>query len=325
MKTIYSTAQDTFFPITVGSYPASSVAKAIEIQARYGVHFPSTGEVYVAKLHNMALPILEAFNGVRIQENEILVDKLPTLKEVDELRQLGIITEIRQASDKIKKLLDSEKYPAYRGLKVSISGPGTLIHSVYNDTSIPDVELLKSFASGIEGLVEHAVEAGAEVIQIDEPFLARSNKNRTDIISALDNMFQQLKLRFGNKTKYIALHACHKHDESLHQSISDMSFDVIDMEFMEFPDEHFSIVQNEKLQSKGKNIGIGVVSGNEFVESDQSITNQIYRIVKEYDPHIVILKPDCALRHLDMGIAENKLKQIQFARKTALTMLGIVE
>ena len=324
MKTAYSIAQDTFFPITIGSYPATTVIKAVDAQARYGVHFPSTGEVYVAKAHNMALPVLEAFDGVKIDTGEMLIEKMPTIKEAAEIQKLGILEEIREAHERIKKLVDTGKYPEFRGLKVSISGPGTLIHSVYNDTDIDDGDLLDAFATGIVEIAGYAIEAGAEVIQIDEPFLARSEKYRAKTLESLGILFQQLKLRFGNKTKYVALHACHKHDEFLHQQITGMAIDVIDMEFMEFPNEHFSLVQNDKLQTTGKNIGIGVVSGhNEFVESDQSITNHVYRIVKEYDPELVFLKPDCALKELDAGVAENKLKQIQFARKKALEILGI--
>lgn len=324
MKSITEIAENTLFPLTIGSLPVSTTSKAIETQARYGIHFPSTGEVYVQKVKSMAIPFIEAFNGVTTQGDEILVTDVPQIKTSEAIAQLGIVAEVKEAIVKVEKLVTSGKYPDFKGLKICVGGPGTLMHAVYNDTGISDKELMLVFAKGLVSIASELVKAGARAIQIDEPFLARSPRFRQETVEALAALARDLKLSLGNEVMFVSLHACEEHSLDLYRSLLGMPFDILDMEFVEHADKHFDLVKNEDLLSHGKNLGVGVVSSHsEFVETEKEISNHVQRIVNAYEETIVMLKPDCALKDFTPSIAENKLERLQFARAKAINILGL--
>ncbi len=72
------------------------------------------------------------------------------------------------------------------GLKVVVPGPVTLASMSRNETGLDKAELAEKIAVVVRREVELALESGASMVQIDEPFLADVDAARDDAILAKD-------------------------------------------------------------------------------------------------------------------------------------------
>jgi len=338
MKTIYdlvtSAKSDTYFPLTVGSLPAfsttgrssstrskpkASAVEAIEMQAKYGVHFPSTGESTSINSDGMDTGFLQAFEGVKSVDGEFVVVGELSIKQ-DALRTLEVVKDVEQAKTAIDRLMSTGDYPEFVALKATLSGPGFLAQRVEIETNLSMQSLMSRFAEGLAEIAFQMYEAGARVIQIDEPLFTSGHKYRRETGQALQSLFSQLRLRLP-EVKFLALHACKVHSVDSLAILDKLDVDVLDLEFTEHP-EHFSLFTNQWLLRSEKNIGVGVVSGGtNFVETDTELIQHITQIFNNYDPDLVILKPDCQLRLVPPEVAIRKLEQLNFARQKALELL----
>lgn len=326
---------DVFYPLTVTSLPPMasktlvgvgrsrvSARDAIFTQSRYGIQFPNAGEPSSFNTKSMEASILQAFDGVKVTDNGIESDGEIRAKASSALESLDIVKDVEQAKAFIEQLIRDGKYNDFVALKANICGPGYLARRV--NTTAPIQGMIGRFAEGLFDLVRVMYEKGARIIQIDEPLFAKLPKYRAETIQALQDLVKQIHVQLP-ELLFVSVHMCHKHDVETRGWLEKLDVDLLDLEFRDHP-EHFDLFTNEWLQSNGKNIGVGLVSGNDvLVEDITRITVTIDRVIQTYDPGIVVLKPDCHLGNLTAHQAEGKLDVLKQARHIALSRLnGIV-
>ena len=154
------------------------------------------------------------------------------------------------------------------------------------------------------------VMAGADVVQIDEPYLqARPDDAREYALEAIDRAFQGVG---GTK----ALHTCFGYAAIVHEKPSDgypflaeldaCPADEISIEAAQ-PRLDPSIL--EQLPSKRVILGVLDLSDME-VESAETVAGRIQAALQHIDPDRLMVGPDCGMKYLPREVARGKLRAL---------------
>ncbi len=174
------------------------------------------------------------------------------------------------------------------------------------------------------------IDAGADVVQIDEPYLqARAEEARAFGLAALNRALEGI-------TRTTAVHICFGYAAIIHVRPAGYSF------LSELTGCTCRQVSIETAQSNldcsvlrglpGKQIILGVIDlANLEVESPQLIASRIRRALPHVDPADLIIAPDCGMKYLPREVAFGKLQAMvagahilrtQFERERAQNAAG---
>jgi len=193
-----------------------------------------------------------------------------------------------------------------KGVKGIITGPTTLVLSsrlegFYNrhnrDKAILDL------AMTLRRELKFLENAGAAVIQVDEPFLSTGMADVENARKAIKIMCQDLKVP-------LAMHVCGDVTEVFPKLVN-FPVDIIDCEFA-------GIGKNLKVLEKtdigDMKLGFGCVDTKiEKVESPETISKLIEKGIELVGEEKMILDPDCGMRMLSEQAAFQKLKNMKEA------------
>src|SRR5690606_32517026 len=193
-----------------------------------------------------------------------------------------------------------------RMIKMTVPGPFTMSQQAQNDFYDDEAELAMDYAAAVNEEIRDLFAAGADVVQIDEPYMqARPAKAREFGLKALNRALQGI-----NGTT--AVHICFGYAAIIHERPEGYSFLP---EFHNCPVRQVSI---ETAQSNldtsvlktlpGKTIILGVVDLEDMtIETPETIAARIRRALPHVDPARVIVAPDCGMKYLPRDVAYGKM------------------
>lgn len=157
------------------------------------------------------------------------------------------------------------------------------------------------------------VEAGAKLIQIDEP-AATTNPDEIEIFVE----------SFNKSTKGISgckfnLHVCFSDYSLLYPEICELeNCSQYTFEFAQ--SDHYGFLELMKKHSDSKEVGLGVIDvHSDRIESPELVRDRILKAAKIIEPERIYVNPDCGLRTRSWRVAfkklENMVKGASFARK----------
>jgi 5-methyltetrahydropteroyltriglutamate--homocysteine methyltransferase len=196
-----------------------------------------------------------------------------------------------------------------RPVKFSFTGPFSLSRRVRN-TAYPDsAHLVRALAQVLNAEARALAEAGAELLQIDEPFLAGYRDDVALAVEAVNIVTKGVDVTWG-------LHVCYGnryarpswegHYDFLFPAVLDAKVDQLVLEFARKGYEDLDVIQRLGWD---RALGLGVVDvKTEEVESSQLISQRIRRALEVVPPDKLIINPDCGLRHLPPCVARAKLR-----------------
>jgi 5-methyltetrahydropteroyltriglutamate--homocysteine methyltransferase len=196
-----------------------------------------------------------------------------------------------------------------RPVKMTVPGPFTMSQQAQNDFYETDEELGLAYAAAINAEMRDLEAAGADVIQIDEPYLqARPEAARRYGIEALARALQGV-------TVTTAVHICFGYAAIIHERPEGYSFLS---ELAESPCDQISI---ETAQSgldldvlhtlPGKTIILGVLNlDDESVESPDTVADRIRRALPHKGADQLVAAPDCGMKYLPRASAYGKLESL---------------
>ena len=180
------------------------------------------------------------------------------------------------------------------------------------------------YQSGAEAAMDYAVAvneeikdlfaAGADVVQVDEPWMqARPEKAREYGLAALNRALEGV-------TGTTAVHICFGYAAIIHQRPSGYSF------LAELEDSPANFVSIETAQSKldckvleglkGKQIMVGCIDlADHAIETPETVAGRIRKALKYVAPENVILAPDCGMKYLPRAVADGKLRSMVAAAR----------
>jgi 5-methyltetrahydropteroyltriglutamate--homocysteine methyltransferase len=202
-----------------------------------------------------------------------------------------------------------------RRIKFTVPGPFTMTQQAQNDYYDSEEAAALDYADAVNEEIRDLFAAGADVVQLDEPYMqARPEKARDYGLAALQRALDGIE----GKT---CVHICFGYAALIHERPEGYSFLP---ELAHAPCHQVSIETGQSnldcavLESlAGKQILLGVLDlSTNDVESVETIKARVRRGLDHVDAERIVLAPDCGMKYLSREAAFGKLSaMVQAARE----------
>lgn len=194
-----------------------------------------------------------------------------------------------------------------RMIKITVPGPFTMCQQAQNDFYENDEAMAMDYAEAVNAEIRDLFAAGADVVQIDEPYMqARPEKARQFGLKAVNRALDGIVGR-------TALHICFGYAAVIHTRPSGYSFlpelseCCVQQISIETAQSALDTAVLEKLP--GKTIILGVLDLSDMtVETPETVAARIRRALPHVPPDRVIVAPDCGLKYLPRDVAFGKMQ-----------------
>jgi 5-methyltetrahydropteroyltriglutamate--homocysteine methyltransferase len=194
-----------------------------------------------------------------------------------------------------------------RMIKATVPGAFTMAQQAQNDFYKDEVELAMDYAAAVQEEIKDLFTAGADVVQIDEPYLqARPAKAKQYGVEVLNRSVRGI-------TGTTAVHLCFGYAAIIHQRPSGYSFlpelEAADVQqiSIETAQSHLDCSVLAALPSK--TILLGVLDLSDMtVETPAIVADRIRCALPYVDPSKIVVAPDCGLKYLPRDVAFEKMR-----------------
>ena len=192
-------------------------------------------------------------------------------------------------------------------IKITVPGAFTMAQQAQNDFYKDEVELAMDYATAVNEEIKDLFAAGADVVQIDEPYLqARPAKAEQYGLQVLNRALKGI-------TGTTAVHICFGYAAIIHQRPSAYSFlpelEAADVKqiSIETAQSHLDCSVLAALSSK--TIMLGVLDlADMTVETPAIVADRIRRALPYVDASRIVVAPDCGLKYLPRDVAFGKMR-----------------
>jgi 5-methyltetrahydropteroyltriglutamate--homocysteine methyltransferase len=274
---------------------------AIRAQERAGLDVLTDGEIRRESYSNHFATALE---GVDIDNPGEALDRSGHPNPVPRL-----VADIRRPGPVQRRDLEFLKANTDRKVKVTVPGPFTMSQQAQDDHYGNPRSAALAYAEAVNQEVQDLFAAGADVVQLDEPYMqARPDAAREYGLEALNRALDGV-----NGTT--AVHICFGYAAIIHDRPSGYSF------LPELADCSCDQVSIETAQSNldptvlkhlaGKTLITGVLDlSTPTVESPEVVAGRARRVLDVVPADRMILAPDCGMKYLPREAAEGKLRSM---------------
>ena len=274
---------------------------AIRDMERAGIDIVSDGEMRRESYSNRFATALE---GVDIENPGKTVNRSGGISVVP--RIAGPIK--RKSPVEIEDLLFLKKHTS-RKTKITLPGPFTMAQQAQDDYYKDEEALALAFASVVNQEMQDLKAAGADVIQLDEPWLqARPERAARYGVKAINRALQGVSgttvvhLCFG----YAAAVSSKPSGYSFLPQLADTAAVQISIEAAQ-PRLDLAVLR----ELKNKTVMLGVIDlGTEQVETPQTVAERIRAALKVVPAEKLVLAPDCGMKYLTREAAIGKLQAL---------------
>jgi 5-methyltetrahydropteroyltriglutamate--homocysteine methyltransferase len=196
-----------------------------------------------------------------------------------------------------------------RKIKITVPGPFTMSQQAQNDHYGTEDEMALDYAAAVNAEIKDLFAAGADVVQIDEPWMeAHSEKARRFGLAAVKRALEGVK---GTT----ALHVCFGYAALVPGRPAAYSFleELADSPVMQISIETAQSSLDCSVLAKlpGKTIILGVLDlSTHEVETAETVAARIRRALGFVDPERLVAAPDCGMKYLPRESAFGKLKAL---------------
>jgi 5-methyltetrahydropteroyltriglutamate--homocysteine methyltransferase len=208
-----------------------------------------------------------------------------------------------------------------RTVKVTVPGPFTMSQQAQDDYFHDPEELAYAYADAVNAEVRDLFAAGADVVQLDEPYLqARPEPARKYGVKALNRALDGV-------VGTTAVHLCFGYAAIIHDRPSGYSF------LPELAGCSCDQVSIETGQSNldtsvlthlaGKTIILGVIDlSDHTVETVDTVAARVRRALPYVAADKVVIAPDCGMKYLPWESAEGKMRAMAGAAAVLRSEFG---
>ncbi len=198
-----------------------------------------------------------------------------------------------------------------RPAKITLPGPFTMGQQAKNEFYRDDEEMAMDFAAAVNEEAHDLQKAGADVIQLDEPWL------RNDPEAAKRYAVRAINRALQGITVPTVVHLCFGYAAVVPGATKPTGYSFL-------PGLAATIAQQISIESaqpkldlgvlsdlKGKKIMLGVLDlGDDAVETPEQVAERIRRGLKYVAPKDLIPAPDCGMKYMPRDVAFGKLKAL---------------
>jgi 5-methyltetrahydropteroyltriglutamate--homocysteine methyltransferase len=193
-----------------------------------------------------------------------------------------------------------------RRIKITVPGPFTITHQTQDDYYHDEKALALDIAAAVNEEIKSLQAAGADVVQIDEPYLqARPQQAKAYGVEVINRALEGIE-------GPTALHLCFGYAAIVHDrpgqyafltELRDCVVQQISIEAAQ-PNLDLSVLR----ELAGKTIILGVLNlGDMTVEMPETVAARIRAALHYVEPERLILAPDCGMKYLPRAVAFGKL------------------
>ncbi|TDD14416.1 uroporphyrinogen decarboxylase family protein [Nonomuraea diastatica] len=286
---------------------------AIRAQERAGLDIVTDGEIRRESYSNH---FATALDGIDLDNPGTALDRSGHPNPVPR-----IVGQIRRARPIEVDDLRFLRAHTGRTIKMTVPGPFTMSQQAQNE-HYPDAEAAAmDYAAAVNAEIRDLFAAGADIVQIDEPYMqARPDQARAYGLAALNAALDGV-------TGTTAVHICFGYAAIIHDRPEAYSFLP---ELAGCPVEQVSI---ETAQSgldlgvlsdlKDKTVILGVIDlSTPDVEPVELVADRVRRAFDRVPPERVVIATDCGMKYLPRESAEGKMRAMAGAARLLRGELG---
>jgi 5-methyltetrahydropteroyltriglutamate--homocysteine methyltransferase len=197
-----------------------------------------------------------------------------------------------------------------RTVKITLPGPFTMSQQASNEAYDDEAELVMDFAAAVNEEVRDLFAAGADIVQIDEPWLqSRAEKARAFALPAINRALADV----GGTT---ALHTCFGYAHVVHDrpdgypflaELADCAADIIAVEAAQ---PRLDVAMLQPIAHKTVVVGVLDLDDDAPVETPEKVAERIEAALSVIPPERLQVGPDCGMKYLSRDVAFGKLRAL---------------
>ena len=287
---------------------------AVQDMERAGVDVITDGEMRRESYSNR---FATALDGVDLDDPGVALDR--TGHENPVPRVVGPIRRARPVEVRDVELL---RGLTDRRVKITVPGPFTMTQQAQNDHYADDRSLALAYADAVNEELRDLAAAGADVVQIDEPYLqARPEAAREYAVEAINRALDGIQA-------HTVLHTCFGYAHIVKDRLTGYPFL---RELGDCSATHLSLeaaqpdLDPEVLRDvPDKTIVLGVLDlGSSEVETAEAVADRIRRALAVVGPERLVVAPDCGMKYLPRERAFRKLEAMVAGARVVREELGL--
>ena len=196
-----------------------------------------------------------------------------------------------------------------RTIKITLPGPFTMSRQAKNEYYKDEEELVMDYAAAVNAEIRDLKAAGADVIQLDEPWLqARPEEARRLALPAIDRAFDGI-------SGPTALHLCFgyayvsRDKPNGYSFLSELTGTRVEQISIEAAQPNLDLGNLDDLGDKIVIFG-AISMGDPRPETPEIVAGRIRAALEHVPPERLIPAPDCGMKYLPRDIAFAKLKAL---------------
>jgi 5-methyltetrahydropteroyltriglutamate--homocysteine methyltransferase len=210
-----------------------------------------------------------------------------------------------------------------RAVKITVPGPFTMSQQAVDEHYHDPAALAMAFAAAVNEELHDLIAAGADVVQIDEPYLqSRTREARDYALPAIERALRGI----GGTT---ALHTCFgyahyiKDKPGRYEFLEELASLPVTQLAIEAAQPRLDLSVLERLG--GKIIVLGVIDlADPNVETTNVVAERVRAALRQVPPERLVLAPDCGMKYLGRATAFGKLRAlVEGARIVRTELAGV--
>ena len=286
---------------------------AVQDMERAGVDVITDGEMRRESYSNR---FATALDGVDLDEPGVALDR--TGHENPVPRVVGPIRRTRPVEvgdvEFLRALTD-------RRIKITVPGPFTMTQQAQDDHYGDGRSLALAYAEAVNEELRDLKAAGADVVQIDEPYLqARPEPAREYALEAIDRALDGIE---GDTV----LHTCFGYAHIVKQRLTGYPFlrelDACRATHVSLEAAQPGLDPEVLRKLPSKVIVLGVLDlGSPEAEKPEAVAERIRRALEVVEPERLVVAPDCGMKYLPRNLAFRKLEAMVAGARIVRDELG---
>lgn len=194
-----------------------------------------------------------------------------------------------------------------RAVKITLPGPFTMTMQAVNEHYGSEEELAMAYADVVNAEVRDLFAAGADIVQLDEPWMqARPEQAKQFAVAAINRALDGV----GGTT---AVHMCFGYANAVKDKPEGYSFlpelDAVtaDQISIEAAQPHLDLAVLKTLPSKKVMVGV-IAMDTEVPETPDEVASRIRAALAHIPAERLVVAPDCGMKYLSRDSAFAKLK-----------------
>ncbi len=195
-----------------------------------------------------------------------------------------------------------------RQIKITLPGPFTMTQQAQNDYYDDEIELAMAYAAAVNEEARDLKAAGADIVQIDEPYLqARPEQARAYGVQVINRALAGIEGETGLHTCFGYAHIVHERPTGGYPFLEQLNDSLVTQISIETAQPNLDVSVLRHLPDK--KILLGVINlGDPGIESPEVVAGRIRRALDFVDAGRIIVAPDCGMKYLPRETAFGKLQ-----------------